>query len=217
MLIDILLEGQKVLVVGGGEIGERKSLQFLDAGAEITVISKEFTSKLTNLGAKKQIKLVKKIIKNNRLLSLFEFKPNIIIVALNDKDINKKIVEQARTMRTLICVVDNPSLSDFAMPAVAKVDDIRIAVSTMGRSPAMASIIRQRVEKMITRNDIRQIELQSYARDLAKKHILSPNERKRVLLGIIENSETNILLDNEKMDEARDLVKKIIIQEDRKS
>lgn len=216
MLIDILLEGQKVLVVGGGEIGERKALQFLDAGAEITVVSQEFTSNLTNLGAEKQIKLVKKIIKNNELLSLFEFTPNVIIVALNDKDINKKIVEQARSIGILICVVDNPSLSDFAMPAVAKVGDIRIAVSTMGRSPAMAGIIRQRIEKMITRNDILQIELQSYARELAKKYILSPNERKRVLLGIIENSETNMLLDTEKMDEAREMVKKIIIQEGRK-
>lgn len=216
MLIDIFLEGQKVLIVGGGKIGERKTLQFLDAGADVTVVSKEFTLKLNNLSLKKQIKIIKKVIEDDGLLPELECIPNIVIVALNNKDFNKKIVERAKKFGALICVVDNPPFSDFSMPAIAKVDDFRIAVSTSGRSPAMAGIIRRRVEKMITRRDIREIEVQSYARDLAKKHIPTPNERKRVLLGIIDNIEVNRLLDNDKMIESRDLVKEIIIKAGKK-
>lgn len=211
MLIDILLEGQKVLVVGGGKIGERKTLQFLDAGADVTVVSKEFTSKLTKLSTENQIKILKKIIEDEELLSELDFKPNIVIIALNNKYFNKKIVDETRKLGALICVVDNPHFSDFAMPAIAKVGDFRIAVSTKGKSPAMAGIIRRRVERMITRRDILQTELQSYARDLAKKHIPTPNERKQILLDIINNNEVNSLLDNDKMIESRDLVKKIIM------
>jgi len=216
MLIDIILEGQHVLVIGGGKIGERKVLQFLDAGAKVTVVSQEFTLNLINLGLEKRIKLIKKIIKNDGLLSESKFRSDIIIVALNNKDFNNKIVEEAKTLGVLTCVVDNPSISDFAMPAIAKVGDFRIAVSTKGKSPAMAGIIRRRVEKMITINDVRQVELQNYARELAKKYIISTSERKRVLLGIINNSKIRILLDNNKINEARDLVKEIIIQKEKR-
>lgn len=216
MLIDILLEGKKVLIVGGGEIGERKTLQFLDAGADVTIVSKEFTLNLNNLGKEKQVKIIKKVIEDDGVLPELEFIPNIVIVALNNKYFNKKIVEKTKKFGALICVVDNPPFSDFAMPAIAKVGDFRIAISTNGRSPAMAGIIRRRVEKMITKRDILQIELQNYARGLAKKHIPTPNERKRVLMGIIDNSEVNSLLDNDKMIESRDLVKQIIIKTEKK-
>jgi siroheme synthase (precorrin-2 oxidase/ferrochelatase) len=87
-----------------------------------------------------------------------------------------------------------------------------VAVSTKGKSPAMAGVIRRRIEKMITMKDIRSIELQSYARNIAKNHIPSPNERRKVLLQIIENNKINTFLENDQVSEAKDLVKKIIVQ-----
>lgn len=212
MLIDILLEGRKVIVVGGGKIAERKTLQVLDGGAEVTIVGQEFTEKLVELSDAGHVKLEKKEIKDGLLMLDRKFIPSIVIVALNNKSLNEKVAEESRTIGALVCVVDNPLLSDFAMPAVAKVGDIRVAVSTRGKSPAMAGAIRRRVEKMITMNDIRRIELQSYARTIAKNHIISPNERRKVLLQIIDNSEMNMFLDNDQISEAKDLAKKIIVQ-----
>ncbi|MFQ6135508.1 MAG: bifunctional precorrin-2 dehydrogenase/sirohydrochlorin ferrochelatase [Nitrososphaerales archaeon] len=211
MLIDILIEGQKALVVGGGKVGGRKTLQLLDAGAEVTVVSKEFTEKLLDLSKVGDVNLERVEVDEGFIAGL-KFKPKVVIVALDDRLLNKKIAEEARSIGALVSVVDDPSISDFAMPAVAKVGDIRIGVSTRGSSPAMAGIIRRRVEKVITKKDVLQVELQKYARSLAKKYIPSPKERRKVLHSIIDNSEVARLLEGGKMDEARDLVKKIIIQ-----
>ena len=60
----------------------------------------------------------------------------------------------------MVYSVDNPALSDFILPAVAQVGDVKIAVSTSGKSPAMAKVLRERIEKMITPEDLLEIQLQ---------------------------------------------------------
>ena len=212
MLIDIHLEDRKVLVVGGGKIAERKTLQLLDSGSEVTLVGQGFTKKLIELDKSGQVNLEKKDVVDGILPLYRKLEPSIIIIASNNKLLNEKVAKEARTLGSLVCVVDNPSLSDFFIPAVAKVDNIRIAVSTKGKSPAMAGVIRSRVEKMITMKDIHSVELQSYARNIAKNHILSPNERRKILLQIIENNKINTFLINDQVSEAKDLVKKIILQ-----
>ena len=197
---------------GGGKIAEKKILQLLDNGADITIFGQEFTKKLKELGKSRQVNIEKKRVKDVLLMSYRKFNPSMVIVASNNRLLNEKVAKEAGRISSLVCVVDNPSLSDFSMPAVANVDHIRIAVSTKGKSPAMAGVIRRRVEKIITVNDIRSIELQSYARSIAKNHILSPNERRKVLLQIIENNKINTFLENDQVSEAKDLVKKIIVQ-----
>ena len=212
MLIDIRLEDHKVLVVGGGKIAERKTLQLLDSGSEVTLVGQEFTKKLIELDESGQVNLEKKEVIDGILRSYRKLELSIVIVASDNKLLNEKVAKEARTLGLLVCVVDNPSISDFFIPAVAKVGNIRVAVSTKGKSPAMAGVIRRRIEKMITMKDIRSIELQSYARNIAKNHILSPNERRKVLLQIIENNKINTFLENDQVSEAKDLVKKIIVQ-----
>lgn len=207
MLIDILLKGQKALVVGGGRVGERKTIQLLDAGAEVTVISKEFTEKLIELSKDGKIK-TKKVNVEEKLIAGISFK--VAIISLDNLQLNHKIAEEAKANGALVCVVDDPMVSDFAMPAVAKVGDIRISVSTEGSSPAMAGVLRRRIEQMITEGDVLMVDLQKYARALAKEKIDSQEERSQVLRSIIENAEVKRLLDERKMDEAKQLAKNII-------
>lgn len=211
MLIDILLKGRKALVVGGGKVGERKALQLLDSGAEVIVVSRDFTEKLMELGRAGRIRIEKADI-NKEPLSSLGFKPHVVIVALNDRELNRKAAEEAKTIGALVCVADDPAVSDFAMPAIAKVGGVRIGVSTEGSSPAMAGVIRRRIEGIITKNDVRRVELQRYARVLAKEHIGSHEERRRVLHRIIGDGDVNRLLDGGRMDEARRRARRIIVQ-----
>jgi precorrin-2 dehydrogenase/sirohydrochlorin ferrochelatase len=210
LLIDLLLENTEVLVVGGGDVGERKTLQLLDSGAHITVVSRDFTRKLQDMGHEKKVKLVQEDVVEG-FIERLNFKPKVIIVALNNKILNRKISEEALKIGSLFSVVDDPSLSDFTMPAVAKVGEIRIGISTRGASPAMAGLIRRRVEMMIEKTDILQVELQKYARNLAKQYIHVSEERGKVIRSIIINKEVIELLRDEKIGEARKLVKRIIL------
>ncbi|MGQ9469089.1 MAG: precorrin-2 dehydrogenase/sirohydrochlorin ferrochelatase family protein [Nitrososphaerales archaeon] len=95
----------------------------------------------------------------------------MIIIATNDSRINKEIFEIAKKTNALICSVDDPSISNFTFPAIAKIGDVQIAISARGKSPLMERTIRKRVERMIKKEDISQIELQSSNVNLAKSSI----------------------------------------------
>ncbi len=210
MLIDILLKGEKTLVVGGGRVGERKTLQLLDAGAKVTVVSKEFTDKLVELSRAGEIRVEKVDVGKGLAAARIGFTPKVVIVSLDNKHLNRKVAKEAKAKGALVCVVDDPSASDFAMPAVAKIGDIRIGVSTEGSSPAMAGVLRRRIEEIITKSDVLMVDLQKYARALAKEKIDSNEARSRVLHRIIEDVEVKRLLDEGQVDKAKRLAEKII-------
>ncbi len=210
MLIDLFIKGQKTLVVGGGNVGERKTLQLLDAGAEVTVVSKEFTEKLIELSRAGEIKIEKIDVEKGLSATRIGFAPKVVIVSLDNQLLNRKVAKDAKANGALVCVVDDPAASDFAMPAVAKIGDIRVGVSTGGSSPAMAGVLRRRIEEMITESDVRMVELQKYARALAKQKIDSQEERSCVLRRIIDDTEVKKLLEKGLVDEAKRLAEKII-------
>jgi len=210
MLIDLFIKGQKTLVVGGGNVGERKTLQLLDAGAEVTVVSKEFTEKLIELSRAGEIKIEKIDVEKGLSATRIGFAPKVVIVSLDNQLLNRKVAKDAKANGALVCVVDDPAASDFAMPAVAKIGDIRVGVSTGGSSPAMAGVLRRRIEEMITESDVRMVELQKYARALAKQKIDSQEERSRVLRRIIDDTEVKKLLEKGLVEEAKRLAEKII-------
>ena len=210
-MIYLLLNRQRSLVIGGGSVAERKVMQLLDSGSKITVASMNFTENLLKLGKMGKIKIIKIIVKAGFINSL-SFKPRIIIVALNDTKLNEKLSKESKLIGALVCVVDNPKLSDFTMPAISRIGDFRIGISTNGKSPLMAGEIRKRIEKIITQKDILQIELQNYSRIMCKKYITSQNDRQKVLREIMKNKEINKLLENDNLMEANKLAKDIIIK-----
>jgi len=212
LLIDLLLEGKEVVVVGGGSVGERKTLQLLDAGAAVTVVSRRFTDRLLNMGREGKVRLIRSDIRDGSILRELKLKPKVVVISLNDKSLNRSMVEEARAIGALVLVVDNPSISDFTMPAVAKVGDVRVGVSTGGRSPAMAAVIRRRVEGMISERDLRHIDLQSYVRGLAKMYIPSHEGRRRILRMIMEDSVVNDLLDKGRVSEAKMVAERVVMK-----
>ena len=88
-------------------------------------------------------------------------KPDIFLAVTNNSELNLELVKAAKIYGCMVYSVDNPALSDFILPAVAKVGDVKIAVSTGGKSPAMARVLRERIEKLVTPEDLLEIELQA--------------------------------------------------------
>lgn len=210
MLIDIKVTGKKVLVVGGGEVGERKVLALIREGAHVTVASKTFTEQLMKLGRTDKLILKKlgKSVSSRVLNSLHE--SDLVIAATDDEQMNQMLAEKARLAKIPICVVDNPKICDFYFPATADFGNLKIAVSTGGRSPAMASTLRRRLEKAITNEDILQVELQNYARNLMRAEDMNIQLRKKILYGIIKNRKVSSLLRRGRLEEAERIVGEII-------
>ena len=211
MLIDLKLEGKTVIVVGGGQEGYRKTQSVVDSGAIIWVISKEFSSGIQILAKAKKVALVKTEIKDAKaFVESLNPKPDIFLAVSDDPKLNLELLKATKAVGCMVYSVDNPALSDFILPAVARVGDVKIAVSTSGKSPAMAKAFRERIEKMITPEDLLEIELQAHARSIIKKQISDPKTRSKVLYQIINNDKIKQVLKEGKLLEAQELAMKLI-------
>lgn len=211
MLIDLKLMGKTTLIIGGGEVGERKARKFLGADSKVIVASRVFTDGLKQLAERGKIKLIKANFKaESSSFDSLVLNSDVVIAATDDQKLNENIGIEARKRGILTSVVDNPPTSDFYLPATTRFGEIRIAISTGGRSPAMARVLRKKLEEVITREEVLQVELQHYVRGLAKSHISNKEDRRDFLYQIIHDSHIKQLLQEGDLEEAKTLAKQML-------
>lgn len=211
MIIDLKFDGKYVVIVGGGLESYRKTLSFLNAGSKVLVASMSFSSCIKKLYRMKKIDLLKAEIKDGRsFINGLNPKPNVLVAATNDQNLNAQLVKYAKEAGCMVYAIDNPLISDFIFPALAKIGEVRIAISTDGRSPAMAKVLRQRIEKMITQEDLLQIKLQNYVRPILKQRILNQKIRKKAIYKILKDNNIKRLLRDGKFNEAQEVAMKIL-------
>ncbi|MGD6851374.1 MAG: precorrin-2 dehydrogenase/sirohydrochlorin ferrochelatase family protein [Candidatus Bathyarchaeia archaeon] len=211
MLIDLKLEGKTIMVIGGGAEAYHKLQSLLDSSAKIWVISREFSEEIQKLGEEKKVALLKTGIKDPQaFVDSLSPKPYMLLAATNDSALNLGLVKAAKYYGCIVYAVDNPALSDFILPAVAHVGDVKVAVSTGGKSPAMAHVLRERIEKLVTPQDLLEIELQEKARSALKTKVSDPKLRSKLLYEILGNVDIKRALSEGKLTEAEELATKLI-------
>jgi siroheme synthase-like protein len=136
------LKGRRCIVVGGGSVAERKTRMLLEHQASVTVISPTLSIGLRHLAEQGAIQT---IIRNYQAGDVDE--AFLVIAATDDPCINTAIADQRRKQKALVNVVDDPESSDFIVPALVRRGDVTIAISTAGKSPALARKIRAELEK----------------------------------------------------------------------
>jgi uroporphyrin-III C-methyltransferase / precorrin-2 dehydrogenase / sirohydrochlorin ferrochelatase len=138
------LAGQKVLVVGGGEVALRKVALLERAGAAITLIAPRIHTELMARAAAGAIKL-----------AIREFEPadldgaRLVIVATSKRATNRFIATLSDSRGIPVNVVDDRDASRFIVPAIIDRDPVLVAISTGGASPVLARRLRERVEALI--------------------------------------------------------------------
>jgi precorrin-2 dehydrogenase/sirohydrochlorin ferrochelatase len=197
LIVDLNLKGNLVIVVGGGQEGLKKINSLLTQDCKILLISDKTNRQIENYVKQKKIVFKKMKLENANFLT--RYKPILVMATTDDKELNRVIVEKAKKMRCYAYAADDPAVSDFSHPSVINIEDtVQIAVSTGGRSPAMARKIRMQAEqvfkKIITKEDIRQIKLQEFARSSAKTKLATPLERKKFLYGVINDNQVKQLI-----------------------
>ena len=197
MIVDLNLKGNLVLVVGGGNEGLKKVNALLTQDCKILVISDETNKEIERYVKQKKIMFKKIKLQNANFLK--KYKPFMVMATTDDRELNRKIVEQAKKMRCYAYAADDPAVSDFAFGSVINIEDtVQIAVSTGGRSPAMARKIRMQAEKVfkkiIKKDDIYQIKLQDFARNAAKTKIDTFPERKKFLYSVMNDNRVKQLI-----------------------
>lgn len=136
------IRGRTCLVVGGGEVAERKVQLLVKRGARVRVVSPHVNEGIKSLVAQGNVELVTRTFKPGDLEGAF-----LAIAATDDTGVNHQVAVEAERRNTLVNVVDTPSEGNFIVPSLIHKGGLTIAISTGGRSPALARKLRQELEK----------------------------------------------------------------------
>ncbi len=139
----------EVLIVGGGKVGFEK-LSFLlksSPNAKVTIVAESFIEELIDLVKKFDVETITKPYDSSFLKD-----KHIVIAATDNLEVNLQVHTDSKKRNILVNVADNPDYCDFYMGGIVTKGNIKIAISTNGKSPTMAKRLRQFFEDVLPEN-----------------------------------------------------------------
>src|SRR4029079_17566973 len=137
------LAGRKVLVVGGGPVAAAKVAALRDAGADIAVVAPEGEPGLAELAASGAIAIAR------RSFDAADLDGAWLVVAAATPDVNRGVAAAAESRRLFVLAVDDPSASSAYGAGTLRRGGVTVAVSTDGRAPALAGLLREGLEAVL--------------------------------------------------------------------
>jgi uroporphyrin-III C-methyltransferase/precorrin-2 dehydrogenase/sirohydrochlorin ferrochelatase len=138
------LQRQQVLVVGAGNVAERKARLLLDAKALVRVVARELNPQFQAWLAEGKVGHLAQEYEQRHLEGA-----RLVFAASDDADLNARVFADAESMGILANVVDSPALCRFISPAVIDRSPIQVAISTGASSPVLARVIRGWIERLL--------------------------------------------------------------------
>lgn len=135
------VENRTCLVVGGGEVGARKVKMLLECGGVVGVVSPEVVPWLEEQIQEGVVNLRGSRYEESQLDGCF-----LVIAATDDMELNCRIAQDAEKRGLLCNVVDYPQEGNFILPSLVRRGALTVAISTSGKSPALARQLRQDLE-----------------------------------------------------------------------
>jgi siroheme synthase-like protein len=178
--IFIDLEDRDVVIIGGGNVCARKSESLMKYGPRLTVVAPEATGEIEAWAAAGKLVLRRKTYEASDLDGA-----HIVIASTDVQAINEQVAADCRARRIPVNVVDVTPLCEFILPAVVERGSIQIAVSTGGRSPAIARTLKEDLQKAIGPEYAEMNDVLFSLRDSAKSVLATDVDRKRFFDGIV--------------------------------
>ncbi len=141
------VEGQKLLVVGGGPVAASKARTLSSYGAEARVVAPELSPQMQHLAGERNFRLEQRKYRETDLAEA-----DFVIAATDDKALNAGIAEACRERRLPVNVATDASLCSFTIPAIIERGQIKVAISTDGAAPVLASVLKRRLEAFIPKS-----------------------------------------------------------------
>lgn len=180
LFIDI--KNRKILVFGGGGVGERKARLFREG--DVTVISPSFTPGLEELARESAIRLDRRSVSAEEIPALID-SAFLVVAATGDKALNESIVSACKNGSVLVNSATGES--PVTVPSVIKRGDVTIGISTGGKSPAMSRYLRMKIEGSIGEEHAAMVRLQEDLRASLKSTVPDQKERERLIWEILED------------------------------
>ncbi len=180
ILVD--LEGRKVIVVGGGNVAERKINALLECNAVISLVAKDLTPTLKRYTEAEHIQFLGQDFIERFLDGAF-----LVIAATDDMHLNHEISEAAKKRGLLVNAVDQPKDCGFIVPSIVQRGALMIAISTSGKSPALAKKIRQKLSDQFGNEYAEFLNLMGRLRKEILAQGLSQQENSRIFHALVDS------------------------------
>ncbi|MCK9229161.1 MAG: bifunctional precorrin-2 dehydrogenase/sirohydrochlorin ferrochelatase [Syntrophales bacterium] len=195
------------IVIGAGDVAARKSVRLIECGARVTVVGRLLTPELARMRDEGVLSHIDDDYRSEHIEGAF-----LVIGATDDEAVNRRVHGDAEAAGLLVNIVDCPELCTFILPALVRKGDLAVAVSTGGKSPALARMIRMNLETLLDDGygPLLRVLGNLRRRILARAR---PADENRLTFESLIYSPLMILLKEGRLDEARNLVMELTGEE----
>ena len=167
------LAGRPCLVVGAGAIAARKARSLLACGARVTIVG------VRPAPACRALERRGAAVRDRRFRSTDVGRQALIIAATDDPAVNAAVAALARGKRIPVNAVDDPANCTFIVPALVTRGDLTVAISTGGKSPAVARLVKARIAEVLGDEYAALVRLLGAHRERMKKTVVTQPKRAR--------------------------------------
>ena len=214
MRIPLYIEfnNKKVLVIGGGMVGTSRAKKFIESGAEVFILSKEFSEELLSLSKNGKVKLIEGDAFNYTLLKKIIPDYDLVVVAIADTSINDFIKDVSKKYRVLVNLANNAKETEVVVPFEGGYKGIRFAVTTEGRSGVVARRVRDTFQRILEEDEetIFFLKAMDHLKQYMKANNVPINLRMKLYFVISSDQDFRRLIREEKIDEARKLAEMMV-------
>ncbi len=208
----IEFSGKKILIIGGGGVGTVRAKKFHEAGAEIRVLSLEFSEELVKLSEEGNVELIKGDAFNKSLLESLIAWCDLVTVAIGDLKINDTVIRLARKYKALVNLANDAERTEVVVPFEGEVNGIRFAVTTEGKSGVVARRVRDLFMKALKEDSesLYLLEAMHYLKKYMKSKKIPVQLRMKLYFVISADEEFRNLVNEGKVNEARELAERLV-------
>jgi precorrin-2 dehydrogenase/sirohydrochlorin ferrochelatase len=200
--VNLDITNRRCVIIGGGDVAERKAERLIECGAQVTIVSPLLTPLLEERKKARQIVHVDKDYEEKTLHGAF-----MVIGATDRNEINAQISQDALSLGILVNIVDDPDKCNFILPSLVQQGDLSIAISTGGKSPALAKKLREDMQQQYGPEYQVLLRIMGSLRKKVLTQSYAPQDNKALFVDLVHSDILQAIRDGN-----RDLVNKIIYE-----
>ncbi len=204
----------RVLVIGGLREGTRKARRWISAGAEVRVLSLEFSDELTELSSSGKVRLIRGDLMSDKLEELIEWSDLVVYAGPPVPEYEERVISISRRERKLLNLSTSAERTQVVMPIECRSGGIRVAVTTEGLSTLISKdVVKRLCSYLDEQEDIHSLlEVMGHIKRYMKRHVKDHRVRMKLYYVVFRNQEVRraALLDVER---AKKIAEEIVRRE----
>ena len=195
------LKGRPVLVVGAGHVALRKIRLLLRCGAVVRIAAGRLHPKVAALHGAGRVEWAAHSFSPELLDTAF-----LAVAATDDSDLNERVFQAAQSRRLLVNTVDDPARCNFIFPSIIDRNPIQIAISSGGKAPVLARLLRERLEALLPQGLGVMAQIAGQWRGRVKARLGNTTQRRRFWERLFASAAFRRLAESRRSREAGQLV-----------